>query len=124
MRVPRSDLMVKRRKTKPLLPRRPHAWRPAPDVGLLQRMVDRMQPGAWYARPDLAKLTGGRRKSIDFIVAWARGRGLVEQGEDPDWSEHVFPRGVPFRPAVRAPRYLFRLTAAGIARRSRAQVLD
>ena len=107
-----------------------HAWRPEPLLpgpGTLAECVARvMAPGAWYARPDLALLLlpGARRKSVDFVVVRMRQRGLVEQGDNADWHEHVYRKGIAVRyQAAREPRYLFRLTPLGETLRRQSLML-
>jgi hypothetical protein len=74
-----------------------------------------MAPAVWYALPDLVALVAGQAPA-NSVKAWVyqklAPRGLLERAENPDWD--------PARPARRQaePRYLWRLTQAGVEARS------
>lgn len=76
-----------------------------------------MEPGEWYASPDLAEaLPTIARKSIRAkIVQRLVPRGDLEKARNPDFE--VIPTVLRFD-KIASPEFLYRLTNAGIARRA------
>lgn len=108
---------VKRRKRRA---KRKRAWSRNKPTWKMGALLAAMQPGEWYARPDLLRLCPDlgydyiKRKVVDW-----RGRGWLEQGEDPAWRPEHW-KGFGNR---LTPRYLFRLTERGAAERGRRVML-
>lgn len=88
-----------------------HWWRSS-------RILLAMQPGEWYARPDLLRLTAPdvsydllKRKVVAF-----KAQGWLEEADNPDWRPEDWARNIRGRTK---PKYLFRLTPKGEAERLR-----
>lgn len=79
------------------------------------RCVRVMQPGQWYADRDLQNLMGAQE---DQPVQWsAQEEGLIERRRNPDW------KGQNRYGEMQQPKWLYRLTAAGEARRELCELL-
>lgn len=88
---------------KPAPPYDPLAYVTATD-----RILGSMEPGSWYALPDLAKLSGVKYQSCKaFAVTWCRSADLFVRTQNPVWKP-------PARPGMRQePKWLYRLSKQG-----------
>lgn len=78
-------------------------------------MLNAMEPGEWYGRPDITAASGAKRNSVHARLSrWERD-GWVERAENADYVAVKYPKGtqIHFQARGRAPRYLFRLTRLG-----------
>jgi len=75
-----------------------------------------MQPGVWYADPDLRRLTGLPNRVVQPVLRQRlEPRGMVEQGANPDWRPELNGKAV--------PKKLWRLTAKGESAAMMARML-
>ena len=79
-----------------------------------------MAPGHWYAMADIRDLSGVKYNSVKAMTARFLEWGWIERAENPDYAPVEYRKGVPVHIAARgrAPRYLYRLTPAGEAKRA------
>jgi hypothetical protein len=76
-------------------------------VGAVQcRILQAMQPGVWYSRPELTRATGALVSG--GLLYRFHARGWIEKGRNADWRPSDGRRW-----GERPPRYLWRITAAG-----------
>src|SRR3990172_9322677 len=95
--------------------RQPRAARPG-RIKHVERILAAMEPGAWYGVRDLVNTTGIPRKSVCAkIYQDMVGRGWVVRGRNPAWDGRWATRSDERR--VVEPEFLWRLTAAGEAKR-------
>jgi hypothetical protein len=86
-------------------------------------MLNAMEPGQWYGRPDITAASGAKRNSVHARLSRWEREGWIERAENVDWTPTVYRKGlgIQFQARGRAPRYLFKLTRLGCReRRQRA----
>jgi hypothetical protein len=100
-------------------------WRKGRDSAITARMLNVMQPGEWYGRPDIRDLSGVKRNSVHMRLAVIERAGLVRRALNPDFVPLQYRRGAlgHFQPVDRPPQWLFTLTPAGEAERARLSYL-
>lgn len=78
-----------------------------------------MRPGEWWARPDiLAALPGTPYGAIKVTTGRMEAAGLLERTSNPEWRPYAYRKGQPIDQMLeRPPRWLYRLTAEGVALR-------
>ena len=89
----------------------------------IKRIITAMEPGKWYARPDILVLTGLPYGSVKGITQRLQRRGWLERGENPGWKEFRYVKGEGIETQVKRkpPQWLYRLTAEGEVERSKAE---
>lgn len=78
-------------------------------------LLNAMEPGEWYGRPDITAASGAKRNSVHARLSrWERD-GWIERAENEDWKPTVYRKGlgIDWQARGRPPRYLFRLTKRG-----------
>lgn len=87
--------------------------------GLAERIMLAMEPGGWYARPDLRNLTGLKRNSLKAKLPDLEKAGFLERAKNPEWTPKVYEKGVRIDMVPeKEPEWLWRLTDKGVARRA------
>lgn len=83
--------------------------------------IKQMTPGHWYGLNTVADAAGVRIWITQAVELDLRNRGLVERCRNPAWIPHGGKRGRTKGPIPKGlrtePKWLYRLTAAGEARR-------
>lgn len=79
------------------------------------KILNAMEPGNWYGRPDIEALSGAKRGSIKARMPVLERAGLVERAQNPEWAPTEYPKGtqIHFQARGRPPQWLFRLTQRG-----------
>lgn len=99
---------IARQKAEWLAARRKWHRRHFPPLGTraIDRIVSTMDPACWYARPDIVNLSGVERKQAGNTLLAMVHNGFAERRDCPGY--------VPARFSM-APRFVYRLTAKGVA---------
>lgn len=84
---------------------------------IADRMLAAMAPGEWYGAHDLARAVNGPRDWHGKVLQVLRPRGYVERAPNPAWRPGLPSRRYAAGEPV-APRWLYRLTDLGQARRA------
>jgi hypothetical protein len=86
-------------------------------VTVTEQIFGTMQPGVWYASPDIARVSGTRYGTCKAVVfTWTR-EGWLERAQNPEWKP---PERVGGR---QEPKWIYRLTAKGERRHRIAAAL-
>lgn len=91
-------------------------YKPKPDSVWI-RLLLAMRPGEWHGAGDLVRAAGVSRRNKFRMVDTLQARGLVESVDNPAWSSAPVAPWRIIGGEVREPKRLYRLTAAGEARR-------
>lgn len=117
----RHRLAMERRRQERTIPRHKKI---RPIVTLAMRIAGALEPGCWYAEPDIRILSGVSRNSLHMRFKTMRRDGLLERREVPGWKPFEYRKGEQIHLIRnRPPRYLYRLTAEGEALREVALLL-
>lgn len=119
----KAKAIARRRRER--LKERPRKCDPRPAVTLRHKLVAAMEPGHWYARPDLRELTGLPYGSIKARTVTMTAEGVLESARNPaapakGMAGYNPARGGVYRKGIgiqwqtaQEPEFLFRLTAKG-----------
>ena len=77
------------------------------EQNITARMLSAMEPGHWYGRSDVWKLSGVKKDSVKMQMSRLVRWGFVERAPNPDYEIRL------------TPQFLYRLTAAGELERER-----
>jgi len=92
--------------------------------GLAWRIARVMEPGRWYGRPDLLTLTGMDYSPLKMVTQRMWRAGVTERAENPEWRPVVYRKGEGIHKTNKGtpPRWLYRLTGAGVEFRDTSDV--
>lgn len=84
------------------IPRPPPPPDPQAGLSATDRLLGAMEPGKWYAYPDLAKASGAKYGSVKgFVSTWAH-KGWLDKAPNPEW--------MPVKMGARQePKWLYRV---------------
>jgi len=88
-----------------------YPWPAGPNAALALAF----RPGEWIDAPELGRRSGLGKTTWPMLYQRFEPLGLVEKGRNADWRSGTIGRGV--------PRYLWRLTAAGLEYRAAVETI-